>query len=180
MLELKLIGFSREKVVGVQGFEPWTPCSQSRCATRLRYTPTESIFYTDRAVRGKSCKIRGMVAYFYSKFTKQIHAAFAVFLLLVCLLGTNWIGLSHSIAHANLQGQTDQITSSLATTSATHSSDVCHLFDALTLAGFIGSSFVPQVANLFHPGKINSPKETVVALQSIASYRSRAPPTTLL
>ena len=30
-------------VVGVQGFEPWTPCSQSRCATRLRYTPTTSI-----------------------------------------------------------------------------------------------------------------------------------------
>ena len=26
-------------MVGVQGFEPWTPCSQSRCATRLRYTP---------------------------------------------------------------------------------------------------------------------------------------------
>ena len=36
-----------EKVVGVQGFEPWTPCSQSRCATRLRYTPTEPLFYTD-------------------------------------------------------------------------------------------------------------------------------------
>ena len=26
-------------VVGVQGFEPWTPWSQTRCATRLRYTP---------------------------------------------------------------------------------------------------------------------------------------------
>lgn len=26
-------------VVGVEGFEPPTPCSQSRCATRLRYTP---------------------------------------------------------------------------------------------------------------------------------------------
>ncbi len=26
-------------LVGVQGFEPWTPCSQSRCATGLRYTP---------------------------------------------------------------------------------------------------------------------------------------------
>jgi integrase len=25
--------------VGVAGFEPATPCSQSRCATRLRYTP---------------------------------------------------------------------------------------------------------------------------------------------
>jgi hypothetical protein len=26
-------------LVGVQGFEPWTPWSQTRCATRLRYTP---------------------------------------------------------------------------------------------------------------------------------------------
>src|SRR5881398_3417483 len=32
-----------ETVVGVQGFEPWTPCSQSRCATGLRYTPIEAI-----------------------------------------------------------------------------------------------------------------------------------------
>ena len=27
------------RMVGVEGFEPPTPCSQSRCATRLRYTP---------------------------------------------------------------------------------------------------------------------------------------------
>ena len=27
------------EMVGVQGFEPWTPWSQTRCATRLRYTP---------------------------------------------------------------------------------------------------------------------------------------------
>ena len=26
-------------LVGARGFEPPTPCSQSRCATRLRYTP---------------------------------------------------------------------------------------------------------------------------------------------
>ena len=26
-------------LVGVQGFEPWTPWSQTRCATGLRYTP---------------------------------------------------------------------------------------------------------------------------------------------
>ena len=31
-----------EKVVGVQGFEPWTPWSQTRCATRLRHTPTKT------------------------------------------------------------------------------------------------------------------------------------------
>ncbi len=26
-------------LVGVQGFEPWTPWSQTRCATGLRHTP---------------------------------------------------------------------------------------------------------------------------------------------
>ena len=29
-----------EGMVGVRGFEPPAPCSQSRCATRLRHTPT--------------------------------------------------------------------------------------------------------------------------------------------
>ena len=30
---------SRIVLVGVKGFEPPAPCSQSTCATRLRYTP---------------------------------------------------------------------------------------------------------------------------------------------
>lgn len=29
-------------LVGAAGFEPATPCSQSRCATRLRYAPADS------------------------------------------------------------------------------------------------------------------------------------------
>src|SRR3954470_17449586 len=29
------------KLVGARGFEPPTPCAQGRCATRLRYAPTE-------------------------------------------------------------------------------------------------------------------------------------------
>ncbi len=29
------------EMVGATGFEPATPCSQSRCATKLRYAPTE-------------------------------------------------------------------------------------------------------------------------------------------
>jgi hypothetical protein len=28
-------------MVGAEGFEPPTLCSQSRCATRLRYAPTD-------------------------------------------------------------------------------------------------------------------------------------------
>ena len=30
-------------LVGVKGFEPPAPCSQSTCATRLRYTPVSRI-----------------------------------------------------------------------------------------------------------------------------------------
>ena len=30
------------EVVGATGFEPATPCAQGRCATRLRYTPTDA------------------------------------------------------------------------------------------------------------------------------------------
>ena len=32
-------------MVGVRGFEPPTPCSQSRCATGLRHTPNSREYY---------------------------------------------------------------------------------------------------------------------------------------
>ncbi len=38
-IELQAQSLTNLKLVGVEGFEPPTPCSQSRCATRLRYTP---------------------------------------------------------------------------------------------------------------------------------------------
>src|SRR3954462_3931118 len=40
-------------VVGVAGFEPATPSSRTRCATRLRYTPTECRSYNHDAFKGK-------------------------------------------------------------------------------------------------------------------------------
>lgn len=165
-------------MVGVQGFEPWTPCSQSRCATRLRYTPTEPIFYTDSAIRRKSCNIQAMVAYFSSKFSKQYRALFSSALLLICLLGTQGIGLNHSISHANQQQVAAQkIVVDHQSASFTHSSDTCHLFDALTLAGFIPS----QTSNVisfellrFSPTQFN---HSLIAQTRITSYLSRAPPT---
>ena len=39
-----------EKVVGAEGFEPPTLCSQSRCATRLRYAPTFPIIPRARRI----------------------------------------------------------------------------------------------------------------------------------
>ena len=171
----------QEKVVGVQGFEPWTPCSQSRCATRLRYTPTESIFYTERPIPGKSCKIRAMVAYFSSKFKKQIYAAFTATLLVLCLLGTHWIGLSHSISHAGFHGTSLEVSkSSSADKSLTHSSDVCHLFDALSLASFIPSAQSDSAA--LQISALAQSNVNLLFLRNTVSsaYQSRAPPTFIL
>ena len=168
-------------MVGVQGFEPWTPCSQSRCATRLRYTPTEPIFYTETPISGKYCKIRGMVAYFSSKFKKQIHGALTATALVFCLLGTHWIGLSHSISHGSFQNQSIELAKSSAVDNTfTHSSDICHLFDALSLAGFIPStdsiSAVIELSTLDFSSKINS-----YLISSVHSaYQSRAPPALIL
>ena len=32
-------------VVGAEGFEPPTLCSQSRCATKLRYAPVPDVYF---------------------------------------------------------------------------------------------------------------------------------------
>ena len=51
---LSVVGASPDtqcEMVGVPGFEPGAPCSQSRCATRLRYTPTRrNLFVESRSV----------------------------------------------------------------------------------------------------------------------------------
>ncbi len=46
-----------EIMVGARGFEPPTPCSQNRCATRLRYAPD---------------KKEGYLLSFYSFFCKYL------------------------------------------------------------------------------------------------------------
>ena len=40
--KLKRFSSSKLIMVGAEGFEPPTLCSQSRCATRLRYAPTDA------------------------------------------------------------------------------------------------------------------------------------------
>ena len=46
-------------MVGVAGFEPATLWSQTRCATRLRYTPEGVLLqYLSNISKYKDCKIR--------------------------------------------------------------------------------------------------------------------------
>jgi len=122
-----------------------------------------------------------MAAYFSSKLTKQIHAAFTVALLVFCLLGTHWIGLSHSISHGITQNQAlENKASAQIDKSFSHSSDVCHLFDALSLAGFIPKSNPDLSLSLSGSLTVNVVVNSFAPKLEIASYQSRAPPTFIL
>gem|GEM_PF-6606508 len=44
-LSERLYAENRKDMVGARGFEPPTLCSQSRCATRLRYAPIFKFIY---------------------------------------------------------------------------------------------------------------------------------------
>jgi hypothetical protein len=121
-----------------------------------------------------------MVAYFSSKFKKQIQVALSIALLAFCLLGTRWIGLSHSISHANFQSQTE--VSSIAVDvapSQNHNSDACHLFDALTLAGFVATDIVTTVIHINQPNQSGGVDSSFIAQAFIEHYQSRAPPALL-
>lgn len=51
------------RLVGARGFEPPTPCSRSRCATRLRYAPTVRGQVAPGALecKGESCRARAEI-----------------------------------------------------------------------------------------------------------------------
>jgi len=122
-----------------------------------------------------------MIAYFSSRLTKQMYAAFSVAMLVFCLLGTHWVGLSHSVSHGISQSKTlESKATSQVDKSFSHSSDVCHLFDALSLAGFIPSSVDVL------PSTLSEPLTSPIVVHSFApkleidSYQSRAPPTFIL
>ncbi len=57
------------RMVGVRGFEPPTPSSRTRCATRLRYTPTWRAEAAERPYRGAAC---GAQARFLSAAAKRL------------------------------------------------------------------------------------------------------------
>jgi hypothetical protein len=127
-----------------------------------------------------------MVAYFSCKLTKQIYAFFTAALLVFCLLGTHWIGLSHSISHAGFQNQAmvNAVANANAPASTdqsiNHSSDVCHLFDALSLAGFVPSSHSNTELTLVSASELQHSSNPSLRSFVSSSYRSRAPPTFIL
>ena len=167
-------------MVGVQGFEPWTPCSQSRCATRLRYTPTETLFYTEKALRGKYCKMQGMSASFLSKNSKQFRGFIALSFLLASLIGTHWIGFAHNISHSGIHSLTVDLSCHDHSSDVDHGSASCHLLDALTLAGFIASDVSIFKGNKPTSQALNASDQSRSERLHIGLYQPRAPPSFIL
>jgi hypothetical protein len=118
-----------------------------------------------------------MVAYFPSKLTKQMQAVLATVFVMVCLIGTQWLGFDHSISHAKIQQHSiSQSSVNGITSTYSHSSDACHLFDALTLSGFVPSSIFNTSIQPTYSASNIFPIDAVIHQSSLSPYLSQGPP----
>ena len=118
-----------------------------------------------------------MIAQLSSKVKKQVNASFAATLLAICIVGTHWVGLNHGINHLGFTKQSICKASTLdCALSAAHSSDVCHLIDALTLAGCIPPSHKLISTVNHHFSNIVQGDAQQVNAPSLIAYQSQAPP----
>jgi ABC-type nitrate/sulfonate/bicarbonate transport system permease component len=121
-----------------------------------------------------------MRALFYRKLDRQLRTGLAVGLLLLCLLGTHWIGFSHGISHTGLPSSSQMLVLGVSScdqnATLTHSSASCKLFDALTLAGFVAPSYSASIS-LPHYASTHFFLVERVDPQSLSlAYQSQAPP----
>jgi hypothetical protein len=117
-----------------------------------------------------------MVAYFSSRMNKHLQGAIALGLLLFCLLGTQAIGLKHSISHAQGNQQT-VLGVSDTDPLLQHGSASCHLFDALSLASFITPDLTVSLAHVPLHIAFIAHNHSLTNSRSPNPYQSRAPPT---
>jgi hypothetical protein len=135
-----------------------------------------------------------MKAFFATQIQRPARAYLAIAFLTISLLGTHWLGYQHSIAHPHSgQAQLTQFGSSelvlehddcnadhhakaMPASHGDHISANCLLFDALTLAGFIGSTSIAlsAVQALASEPIIYSAVFNTGAV--LSHYQSRAPP----
>jgi hypothetical protein len=122
-----------------------------------------------------------MIALFSSKLNKQVHAIVVAILLAFCLLGMHWVGLNHGVSHLGLTKQTVCESAAVASMPTTaHGSDLCHLFDALTLAGCIPPSFSSAPLANHNQSIGHQSKAAQVDAPSLIAYQSQAPPSLIL
>ena len=125
-----------------------------------------------------------MRAFFHRQISQQLRSVFVVGLLLVCLIGTHWLGFVHSISHSGLEISSQTLgtgSQSCDENSAiTHSSASCHLFDALTLASFVSTDSLVLIEMSAYAETSLSSAKTVDYQTTESPYQSQAPPRFIL
>ncbi|MBU3577986.1 hypothetical protein [Polynucleobacter sp. UK-Kesae-W10] len=122
-----------------------------------------------------------MVAYFSSRLHLRASALIALVLLAICLQGTHWAGFAHSISHANtLQQSLSQDSTPDQASSLCHSSDSCHLYDALSLAGFAPGTVIGIINHPIAGLNIISRPFAAPFLTPVYTYLAQAPPNFIL
>ena len=128
---------------------------------------------------------------------RPTRACLAIAFLVFSLLGSHWLGYAHSIAHPHA-GQTqlsgsfyspelashddcnaDRPAMAIPASPGDHISANCLLFDALTLAGFVGSSSIAVSAVQALASEPIVYSATFNAQAVLSHYQSRAPPQSL-
>ena len=106
-------------------------------------------------------------------------------LLAICLLGTQWLGLAHAIEHYGWTGGRSEAVASMPAASVAgpshglHADHNCTLFDALALASCAGSPAALHI-DLPAPRVVATAwRSQFRAISAPAPYDSRAPPATL-
>ena len=121
-----------------------------------------------------------MAGTYYKQSQRQLRTYLALGLLFLSLLGTHWIGFSHSITHSGISLHSIEYSYSDYAPSLEHDTANCHLLDALTLAGFIASDSTPSLGIVGHDQHLPSSMYSAPARIHPELYQSRAPPTFIL
>jgi hypothetical protein len=138
-----------------------------------------------------------MKAYLLTSIQRPVRAYLAIAFLVFSLLGSHWLGYAHSIAHPHA-GQTqlsgfshsselashddcdaDHHGTAMSASHGDHISANCLLFDALTLAGFVGSSSITLSAVQALAGEPIVYSAVFNTNAVLTHYQSRAPPQSL-
>jgi hypothetical protein len=138
-----------------------------------------------------------MKAYLKTSIQRPARAYLAIAFLVFSLLGSHWLGYAHSIAHPHagqtqLSGfsyspelaghgdcNTDHHTKAMPASHGDHISANCLLFDALTLAGFVGSTSITVAAVQALASEPIVYSAVFNAQAVLSHYQSRAPPQSL-
>jgi hypothetical protein len=138
-----------------------------------------------------------MKAYLMTSIQRPARAYVAIAFLTFSLLGSHWLGYAHSIAHPHA-GQTqlsgifyspelashsdcnaEHHTKAMPASHGDHISANCLLFDALTLAGFVGSTSITVAAVQALASEPIIYSAVFNAQAVLSHYQSRAPPQSL-